>query len=136
MKHSDEQKDALVELIRDEQRVRPYPEELTPAQEREYVESKWEYDFLCLRSGSGNLPWHSWIGVVNKPDNWDGYFATEAEAIHAAFLFTQELEEQIRQLENQIAWLDSLVEWAKDISWAGCKARAERELEKLKRGMK
>ena len=116
--------------------------ELTTAEERKYVEAAWKYNFLCLRSGSGNLPWHSWIGVVNKPDNWDGYFATEAEAIHAAYLYTLEREEQIRQIEEEISICGLIILLRAERGdltapiYKRTVARLRHELEQLKKGMR
>ena len=65
MKHTDKQKDALVELIRDEQRVRPYPEELTTAQERAEQVRQIKGDMQWLKS-------HCWItdsGGTFEEDN-------------------------------------------------------------------
>ena len=78
--------------------------ELTAAQEREYVESKWmgvtiEYN----NCGMANSYWS-----VTTQDGtelahiYSGALCGNGPAIHAAFLFTQERERQIAELEEQI----------------------------------
>src|SRR5271157_3196264 len=95
--------------------------ELTVEKKREYVEAAWDYEFLVLKNGGSFRPWHGWIGVVNQPGNWSHWFTTEALAIHDAYLFTLERQEEIRQLEREIDRAESTLwsesDWCMYLEW-------------------
>ena len=76
--------------------------ELTAAQEREYVESKWEN----IATGAKALHLSDYCAVIvirgHEFANW-----------HAAFLFTQERERQIAQFEEQNQECVDLIEYGR-----------------------
>ena len=113
--------------------------ELTAAQEREYVESKWmdvtydvDIDRSCTVSG----------GVFRERVEETSLAcvgASKTKAIHAAYLFTLEREEQVRQLEEQMRVQNGFMNICASTNRETMKrttALLQRELEQLKRGMK
>jgi len=81
--------------------------ELTTAQDREYIRSKWEWFLTRLSEPYEGLPEDKWLAIIpGERFTYD----TEGEAVHAAFFFTQEHERQIRQLEEQIYDLNAVIQ--------------------------
>jgi hypothetical protein len=102
--------------------------ELTAAQEREYVESKWEN----IATGAKALHLSDYCAVIvirgHEFANW-----------HAAFLFTQERERQIAELEEQRRVQDGFMSICASTDRETMKrttALLQRELAQAKQGMK
>jgi hypothetical protein len=86
--------------------------ELTTAQDREYVQSKWKHVRSWIRDldSYGTDQFNVALFFNEKDARWcDNPFkrwqmdvGKEDKVWHDAFLFTQERAEQIRQLEEQI----------------------------------
>ena len=65
-----------------------------------------------------------------------GTFKNKESVWSDARKFTEERQEQIRQIEEEISWLDSLAEFDKGKYWIGCESRAQAVLAELKRGLR
>ena len=111
--------------------------ELTPAQEREYVESKWFLPDVRL-DGAGPT-WAFFLQGVLVAQYSNGTFCkSPEEAWHAGFVFTQERERQIAQFEEQNQECVDLIEYGR-CNRAPMKrtlALLQRELAQAKQGMK
>jgi 4-hydroxy-3-methylbut-2-enyl diphosphate reductase IspH len=115
--------------------------ELTPAQEREYVESKWEqvHEQIQHRVREAPRDWHGYVLVVR--DRHEELIASgnKVERWHAAFIYTQERERQIAQLEEQRRVQDGFMSICTSTDRETMKrttALLQRELEQAKRGWK
>ena len=83
--------------------------ELTTAQEREYVESKWvgvtiEYNNCGMENSYWSVTTQDGTELAHI---YSGALCGNGPAIHAAFLFTQEREERVRQIKGDMRWLKS-----------------------------
>ena len=75
---------------------------MTPQQEREYVEARWEDARFesAHEYGDDSKPLY-WLFYIGEWLPISGY-STEDEIIHAAFRFTKERKEQIAEVETEI----------------------------------
>ncbi len=82
-------------------------EQLTPQQEREYVEAAWVHVRTVFPCASGRYLIQ--IDPDSRLDNaqFEEWLNTEAAAWHAAFLFTKEHERKIAAVREEIEYVDS-----------------------------
>ena len=111
----------------------------------EYVRSRWEwfasFDLSDEEDREDNDPeWLVQVCDASAGNPIEFYGATEAEAWSAAYAFTKEREEQIRQIENCLILLECCdTEELNDqalADWQSIIAREQAALAELRKGMR
>ena len=101
--------------------------------DREYVESKWHH--IWSYYGARLLELHINYEIKFTGRTKDGEDSVWSKAAE----FTRDREEEIRCLEEEIALIDKQTKFLVDstgVIWARVRQRLQRELDRLKEGMK